>query len=92
MDKPHKQVVTTHPVAIKFGQGRVHVQNPIPWHNKSDAIQCPECETVFIASVGFVQDKLLQELKKQHADKQQHPDVMPLEPNWTKIIECTCGM
>jgi hypothetical protein len=92
MDNPHKQVVTTYPVAIRMGQGRVHVQHPIPWHYQSDAVQCPECEAVFIASEGFAEVKLFAELKKHHADHQDHPDMIPLEPTWTKIAECNCGM
>jgi hypothetical protein len=92
MDKAHKQVMTTDPMAIRMGQGRVHVQDAIQWHLKSEAVQCPECEAVFIVSVGFPQDKLLVALKKQHADKQQHPDVIPSGATWPKIIDCTCGM
>jgi hypothetical protein len=92
MDKPHKQVITTYPVAIRMGQGRIHVQHPIPWHHKSEAVQCPECEAVFIASVGFAHENLLKMLKKQHADQQDHPDVIPFEPTWTKTAECACGM
>jgi hypothetical protein len=92
MDQPHKQIMTTNPVAIRMGQGRVHVQNPIPWHYKSDAVQCPECEVVFLASVGFPQEKLLEALKKHHANNQPHPDVIPSEPTWPTIIDCTCGM
>lgn len=92
MDKPHKRVVTTYPVAIRMGQGRIHVEHPIPWHYKSDAVQCPECEVIFTVSEGFAQEKLLEALKKHHADQQEHPDLIPSEPTWTKTAECNCGM
>ncbi len=92
MDKPHKQVITTHPVAIKFGQSRVHVQNPYPWHSKSEAIQCPKCEQFFIATVGFDTTSLIKTLEAQHEKNQEHPDVIPSEPVWTTIAECTCGL
>lgn len=92
MDKPHKQVVTTYPVAIKFGQARVHVQNPIPWHAKSEAIQCPKCETVFIVTEGFPKPQLLAELETQHKNQKTHPDVIPSHPTWTTVTECDCGL
>ena len=48
-------------------------------------------EAVFIASVGFAQENLLKTLKKQHADQQDHPDVIPFEPtSGRKTAECTC--
>lgn len=92
MDKLHKQVVTTYPVAIKFGQARVHVQNPIPWHAKSEAIQCPKCETVFIVTEGFSKPQLLAELETQHKNQETHPDVIPSDPTWTTVTECDCGL
>jgi hypothetical protein len=91
MDKPHKQVITSYPVAIKYGQSRVHVANPIPWHAQCEAIQCPECETVFLVTGGFPKVQFLQTLEKQHKNKEEHPDHIPSEPVWTSISECACG-
>lgn len=42
MNKPHKRVMTTYPVAIKHGQGRVHVPDPIPYHVRCEHVKCPE--------------------------------------------------
>lgn len=92
MDNPHKQVVTTYPVAIKFGQARVHVQNPIPWHANSQGFQCPQCETIFIVTEGFPKAQLLAALESQHKNEEIHPDVIPSEPIWTTIADCRCGV
>jgi len=92
MDKPHKQIVSTYPVAIKFGQARVHVQNPIPWHAKSEAVKCPKCETIFIVSEGFRRAQLLEELETQHKNQKPHPDFISSEPTWTTVTECNCGL
>ena len=92
MDKPHKKVVTTYPVAIRFGQGRVHVQNLIPWHLSSQAVKCPQCEAVFIMSEGFPEKKLLKTLETQHKQQEPHPDSIPSEPQWTTVVECNCGL
>lgn len=91
METPHKEVVTTYPVAIKSAQRRVHVPNPIPWHAKSGAVQCPECETVFIVTQGFPRTRLLETLKRQHEQGKDHPDYIASEPEWTHITECDCG-
>jgi hypothetical protein len=91
MDKPHKQVLTSYPVAIKSGQGHVHVRSPIPWHAKDELVKCPQCETVFIMTVGFPKAQLLAELETQHKNNEEHPDVIPSEPNWTTITDCDCG-
>jgi hypothetical protein len=90
MDKPHKQVITTYPVAIKHGQTRLHVPNPIPWHYQSEAIQCPACKTIYIVTVGFSRVELLAALGKQHADNIEHPDLIPSAPEWTRIEACDC--
>ena len=89
MDIPHKQVLTTYPLAIKKGQARVHVRNPIPWHAKTEEIKCPKCEAVFIVDEGF--PKVLQALEAQHKNQEEHPDFIPSEPTWTKLCECDCG-
>jgi hypothetical protein len=34
--------MTTYPVAIKHGQGRVHVPDPIPYHVRCEHVKCPE--------------------------------------------------
>jgi len=91
MEEPHNQVVTTYPVAIKSGQQRVHVPMPIPWHAKSETVQCSECETVFIATEGFPKTRLLESLHKQHERGQGHPDYIASEPEWTHVSECDCG-
>jgi len=91
MDAKHKQVITTYPVALKYGQGRLHVANPIPWHAHSETVQCPECETLYILSGGFPKVQFLETLKKQHQNKQEHPDLIPSAPEWTSISDCTCG-
>ncbi len=92
MDKQHKQVITTYPVAIKFGQAQIHVQNPIPWHAKSEAVKCPKCEKVFIVTDGFPKAQLLEALETQHKNQEAHPDFIPAEPTWTSVTECSCGL
>jgi hypothetical protein len=92
MDIPHKQVITTYPVAIKSGQGRVHVRSPIPWHPDGGTVKCPECETVFIVTQGFPNDQLLKTLETQHRRNQEHPDCISSEANWTRIEDCDCHM
>jgi hypothetical protein len=91
METPHKQVVTTHPVAIKSGQRRVHIPNPIPWHAKSDVVQCPECDTAFIVTQGFSKTHLLETLIRQHEQGEDHPDYIASAPEWTSVADCACG-
>lgn len=91
MEKLHKQVVTTYPVAIKHGQGRLHVQDPIPWHVRCEHIKCPQCETIFIVTDGFPKVQFLEELARQHKVQEQHPDCIPSAPDWTRIVECDCA-
>jgi hypothetical protein len=95
MDKPHKQVITTNPVAIKSKQGRVHIKSEHPWHRHGEAVKCPDCEVVFDVACElpgpFPTAQLLDMLKKQHADGQAHPDVISYEPAFTRITECDCG-
>lgn len=90
MDIPHKQVITTYPVAIKSGQRRLHVPNPVPWHLKSGSIKCPQCEIVFIVTEGFPRDQFLEILKKQHERNEKHPDYIASAPEWTRVSECDC--
>ena len=91
MDKPHKQVVTTYPVAIKSGQSRLHVANPIPWHARCENMKCPDCEIVFIVTDGFPKVQFLETLKKHHMNQEAHPDYIASTPEWTKIADCACG-
>ncbi len=91
MNNPHKQVLTTYPVAIKHGQGRLHIPSLIPWHAKSEAVKCPDCETVFIVTDGFPKVQFLDAVAKQHKNHEEHPDYIASAPEWTKIADCTCG-
>jgi pyrimidine deaminase RibD-like protein len=90
MDMPHEQVVTTYPVAIKMGQRRLHVPNPIPWHVRSQTIKCPDCETTFIVTEGFPQQQLFETLKQQHRSDTLHPDYIASAPEWTRVAACDC--
>jgi len=91
MDVPHKQVKTTYPVALKYGQGRLHVANPIPWHFQSETVKCPECEILYILSGGFSKLQFLEILRKLHQDQKEHPDLIPSAPEWTSIADCDCA-
>jgi hypothetical protein len=91
MDKLHKQVVTTYPVAIKSGQSRLRVASPIPWHARCENMKCPDFETVFIVTDGFPKVQFLETLNKHHEIKIQHPNYIASEPEWTKIADCACG-
>lgn len=77
MDKPHQQVITTYPVAVRFGQERIHVQNTIPWHFHCVDTKCPQCEVEFVADSGFAVSDLIQALEKDHAENREHPDYIP---------------
>src|SRR5580692_4954223 len=88
MNKPHKRVTTTYPVAIKHGQGRVHVPDPIPWHVHNEHVQCPECDIIFILTGGFPKVQFLETLRKQHQDKELLPDFIPSAPEWTQVSDC----
>lgn len=91
MNRPHKRVITTYPVAIKNKQGRVHVPDPIPWHINSEAVQCPECDAVYILTSGFSKVQFLQTLREQHQRNESHPDFIPSAPEWTRVSDCDCG-
>ncbi len=93
MDKPHEQVVTSFPVAVKNGQTRLHVPDPIPWHSRCEYVRCPKCETVYIVDVEFPRVQLLSELEKLHASASggEHPDYIPSAPDWTHVEGCPCG-
>jgi len=91
MDKPHKKVVTTSPVAIKSGQTRVHTPNDDgPWHAPAQNIKCPNCETVYIVTSGFSKEDFLAALDRHHKNKEEHPDYIPSAPEWTSIEVCDC--
>jgi hypothetical protein len=93
MDKPHKQVVASSPVAIKSGQTRIHVSDSHhPWHRFTNAVNCPDCETVYIVTNGFASDKFLEILKKQHQAKEEHPDYIASDPAFTHTAECACTL
>ena len=92
MDKQHKQVITTSPVAIKSGQGRVHVPNPIPWHPDGGAVKCPKCETIYVLTQGFPTKMLLDALEAQHKRGQQHPDYFASDPAFTRTEDCDCSL
>jgi hypothetical protein len=92
MDKPHKEVRTTYPVAIKKGQERIHVrgENLIPWHARADELKCPKCDAVYIASSNYPSEDLLLEMLNHHRDQLEHPDYVASAPAWTHIRECNC--
>jgi hypothetical protein len=92
METPHKQVMTTYPVAIKSGQRKVHIQSPIPWHATSEIVKCPNCSDEFIMTAGFPKNRLLDEFAAHHKSQRPHPEVIPSEPVWTSIADCHCGM
>jgi hypothetical protein len=92
MDKPHKQVITTYPIALKYGQSRLHVPNPIPWHTIAEAVKCEACEAVYVLTGGFPKVQFLQTMKEQHEKKQEHPDLIAYAPEWTRTENCGCGL
>ena len=92
MDKKHKQITTTYPVALKYGQGRVHVAHPIPWHTQCELVKCPDCEVHFILTGGFSRMQFLELVQAQHKRGEKHPDHIPSAPEWTSISDCDCGL
>jgi hypothetical protein len=92
VDQPHLQVVTTHGVAIRIGQGRVHipVRSLHPWHRVSENIKCPDCDTSYTVSGGFPKADVDDVLRRQHTKKEQHPDVISSTPGFTRIEDCDC--
>jgi hypothetical protein len=93
MDKPHKQVVATSPVAIKSGQTRIHVSDSHhPWHRFVESVHCPDCETVYIVTTGFSTKQFLETLKKHHKDKEEHPDYIASDPEFTSVSACGCTL
>ena len=78
MDKPHKQLVTTYPVAIKNAQSRLHIPNPIPWHAHAEYVKCPKCEIIFIVTSGYPRVDLLKALEKQHEAPTTQTTLLPL--------------
>jgi hypothetical protein len=95
MDAKHKRVVTTNPIAIKHGQSRVHAPHPIPWHAFTQAVKCPECETVYVVAadsvLGIPAQKLLDVVNEQHKNKQEHPDYIAFDTAFTNVSDCDCG-
>jgi len=93
MDKPHKQVVATSPVAIKLGQTRIHVADSLhPWQKINERVQCPECETAYSVTKGFAMEQFVEILKKQHKDKEGHPDYIASDPAFTSVSDCDCTL
>lgn len=93
MDKPHKQVIASSPVAIKSGQTRIHVSDSHhPWHRFVESVECPECDVVYIVTVGFPMEQFLETLKKQHKNKEDHPDHIASEPAFTNVSDCGCKL
>lgn len=90
MDNPHKQVITTYPVAIKQGQMRLHVIPYGTWHRREVTLKCPRCETSFFLTDGFPQAQVLAILLKQHENRQEHPDYIPSAAEWTRVEDCDC--
>jgi hypothetical protein len=93
MDKPHKQVDSTSPVAIKSGQTRIHVFDSVqPWQRVTEPVQCPECEAVYYVTTGFAMKQFLEILKKQHQNNEEHPDYIASDPAFTSTSECKCEL
>ena len=94
MDEPHKQVVTTAPVALKNKQRRLHIADEHPWHRFTDSVKCPKCDTTFILTgveTGkFPKEQVLAILERQHEARQEHPDLIPSDPAFTDIADCDC--
>ena len=94
MDEPHKQVITTSPVALKAQQRRLHIADEHPWHRFTDSVKCPNCETTFILTgveTGrFPPEQVLAILKNQHENHEEHPDLISSDPSFTSIAECDC--
>ena len=93
MDQNHKQVVTSHGVAIKVGQGRIHI--PVralhPWHRTSENVKCPDCDTSYIVTGEFPKADLNDILNRHHNNKQEHSDVIASIPAFTRIEDCDCA-
>jgi hypothetical protein len=92
MDKPHKQVMTTSPVAINLGQGRLHVADEHRGDRENEIVHCPDCETFFVLTGKFPKEMFLETMKANHKKKEGHPDLIPSAPAWTSIIDCSCNM
>jgi hypothetical protein len=91
METPHKQVVTSYPIAIKSGQRRIHVREERPFHAFVRPVKCPDCSTVFIADRELSDQDVLDALAKHHHAKVDHPDYIASQPVWTQIEDCECG-
>jgi hypothetical protein len=92
MDQPHKRVVTTHGVAFKAGQGRVHVplSSLHPWLRKIENVTCPGCDTGYTTFGEFRKADLDGILSGHHKNKQEHPDVIASTPAFTRFEDCDC--
>jgi len=92
MDRPHQQILSTYPVAVKYGQGRIHVRSPIPWHHKCEDLKCPQCGTSFSVTVGYPREDFLNQLDSDHRNNREHADCISSGPNRVKTADCDCGM
>lgn len=94
MDEPHKQIVTTAPVALRNNQRRLHIADDHPWHRFTDLVECPECGATFILTgveTGrFPKEKVIAILEKQHETQKDHPDYIPSESAFTSVVDCDC--
>lgn len=91
MDEPHKDAITTAPAAVKQGQRRLHIyRNEHPWHELTETLKCSKCETAFILTGGFARDKVLGILEKQHANHEEHPDIISSDPAFMTLVDCDC--
>jgi hypothetical protein len=87
----HKKVMTTHPMAYRLGQTRVHPGITTPWVTSVEHLKCPDCDVMYIVTNGFDKQKFLETLAEQHKAAKQHPDYIPTDPDLTKLpMECDC--
>jgi len=88
----HGQLTTTSPVAIKLGQKRLHLSAQCfhPWHRLTQNVQCPDCKIVFSVTEGFPIEQFLQVLRRNHQEREEHPDFVHSAPEQPKIADCDC--
>ena len=87
MNPDHRRVQTTEPVAIKIGQGRLHIPEPRP----AIICECPDCETNYSLFGGFSEERVLLELKDDHEHRREHRDLIELVTGATPCPPCDCG-
>jgi hypothetical protein len=72
--EPHKLLNTTHALAVRKDQKRVHHPTDPIWHGVPTDFKCPDCDTVYLLSRDFPKDKLLEALKENHTRGLPHQD------------------